>query len=327
MNEVAVSDLDRAGTDRLVVAIPLADVQKIDRALAERWGINYDESKRPLAEMLPMDSTDPAIQAYWDGYEAMADILRDGGTEVERQRADALHYGSLANDRILAPVTSQRRALLIDSIALTAGVLRTANFSGAVLDLGCHAGFCADVLADLAPNEIVGVDPCEPAIAYGRSKLRSGSRVSLDVAAVSGVEAGRFDVVLAIDAMPSGLRDGNEFLVGVGKALRSGGVAILVSMGWVNMDVTRLRAGLKRAGMGYAFADVMGGWMGAPPQFQVEIALVLTKGGSGVVPRDLAKRTESEWEYFKRFANSGTTAWREKTQAFERAYRAKLVRG
>src|SRR6185437_6259948 len=103
--------------------------------------------------------------------------------------------------------------------------------------------------------------------------------------------------------------------------LRPGGVAFIVSRTFIEAPVALLRRQLRNANLGFAFADVVGGYGGAPTRFEAEGSLCLVKDKRQDLPARLSELMESDWPLFRRYANDPATSLHEKTQAYERAKR------
>ena len=103
--------------------------------------------------------------------------------------------------------------------------------------------------------------------------------------------------------------------------LHPGGVAVVMSMGWVDANPDQLRRQLRVAGLGFGYADVAGGFGDIPAIFEAEGIVVLLKGGGSAYPRKIKPLMESEWRLFRDYANAPGRLPREKTQAFERGLR------
>ena len=133
----------------------------------------------------------------------------------------------------------------------------------------------------------------------------------------------RFDFAIAIDSMPDGGGARATFLRSLGDILAPGGVAVVSSTSWVNADIDVTRRQMRRAGLGFGYADVIGGYGEIPVQFSTVGVVVLLKGGGRTLPRNLRQLMENEWPQFRDYANTSSTPQSEKTQAFERSLRGR----
>lgn len=298
------------GENKDRTSIPRADLEKLDAALVQRWGVDFFETGLDLVHYVTSVVSADAGTRYRTATEGAARSLRRGGNETAV-------YAAMCEPELLAPVTASRRALLLDSVAMTLALVRELGITGPLVDVGCHAGIGTDILAEVTSNPVHGIDPLPLAIQTARA--RSDRRIQYDVAGLPWDTDKRFELVVAIDSMPSSLLDRAKFLKGAGDVLVSGGVVVIVSAHLIDADVTVLRRQLADAGLGYGFADVVGGYSGAPTQFAVETCLILIKGGKEQLPRKLALAAQSEWDAFKHYANSPGTPSREKIQSFKRA--------
>ena len=226
-----------------------------------------------------------------------------------------------ADEHVFGVVTSKRRHIIIDAVAMTISIARRLNITGPILDIGCHAGFLPDVASQFVDAEFMGIDPVVEAIQFGSRRLLSSGRVELVCASVPWQTERQFPMIVTVDACPSSRSDRGPFLAGVGKLLSRGGIALVISRYLLDPDPTPLRRQLKRADLGYAFADIVGGYGGAPTEFFVEGVLCLIKESPRQLPSKLQSHMQSDWSSFRNYANDPLTPDREKTQSFERAQR------
>jgi hypothetical protein len=99
-------------------------------------------------------------------------------------------------------------------------------------------------------------------------------------------------------------------------ALKPNGVMMIVD-DFDQFAGNEFQRGVSAAGLGFGFADVLGGWLGEGRGFEAKAVLILIKGTEQSVPHDLRRQTEEGWDnYFKDYANDPRTAQDEKTQAF-----------
>lgn len=305
--------LGELGANKDLLGLPVALLEQIDRALRDRWQVDFFETQLGLAEHVAHVATEGAASRYHTANKKAADNLKRGGSETAV-------YETMCDAELLGIVTSSRRAFLIDAISLAVAVVRELGLPGPILDAGCHAGIACDILAEVVENEIHGIDPLERAIDVARERV--GSKANFEVAAIPWVTSKRFDLVLAVDSMPSNIADRAHFLRGVSGVLNDGGVAVIASQHWANVDIQTLRRQLSSCQLGFGLADVVGGYSGAPTQFSAEGCLVFVKGGKVLPPGRLGAAMESDWGSFRDYANATNTLRSRKTQAFKRAHQS-----
>jgi SAM-dependent methyltransferase len=231
-------------------------------------------------------------------------------------------YDAMSNLDLCGVVTSTRRHFLIDAISLSCGLYRALGLSGPTLDVGCHVGALPDMVSLTLGVQTVGIEPVATAISAGASVLADRGDVRLVEAALPWATDLKFDLVTAIDSLPAGTGDRGSFLKGLSALLNQGGIAVVTSAHWIGADVATLRRQLNFAGLGFGFADVVGGFGGMPTEFSAEGVACLIKGGKRPFPRNFKAEAESEWDWFRDYANAKDTTAREKTQAFMRASHA-----
>ena len=311
--------LQSVGNNRAQCALPLDQLREIDQALANNWNIDFHD-RQTLEDLLPRTAGVGPVTSYWRAHDLVAEALRRGALRAADEVNEAL-YDALADPYVFGPVTSSRRAFILDATALTIGLYEKLQLEGPVLDVGCHSGFTTQILASNLRKPIVGLDPSTQAIGRGRERILKDPYARLVVGRMPWDTEERFDLILAIDSMPDKSTEIGQFLRGIGNVLNPAGIAIVVSMHWIGADVERTRVHLKLAQLGFAYADVVGGYQGLPPSFDAECGVVFIKGAAGELPRKLREMSEIDWPRFRDYANSPSTPLREKTQAFERAAR------
>jgi SAM-dependent methyltransferase len=294
------------------LGLPLADLDALDQVLSDQWQIDFVLTDLDLREHVERNVASPTREEFLAAYDSAAQSLRKGGSE------DAI-YARMSTPSLLGLVTSKRRHFLLDSVALAVSLLRQLRIDGPILDAGCHAGVASHALAQLVPNPIIGIDPIAEAIEYANERADPSGRVSFVRAGLPWKATERFECVMAIDSMPGGAGDRAMFLRGVSDLLVDGGVAMIVSNTWVEADAAVLRRQLSGSQLGFAMADVVGGFGGMPTQFAAEGVLVLVKGASESLPRRLRDAMESDWPSFRDYANAPGVPARMKTQAFKRS--------
>ncbi len=297
------------------IAITADEVSRIDQLLVERWKVDFVQTPLGLAEYL---DAMPESAARTQGLKVFARARVANSSVLGEQ----LMYDAMSDLNLCGLVTSTRRHFLIDAIGLSCGLYRALGLTGPTLDVGCHVGILPDLVALTLGIQAVGIEPVASAVNSGASVLANRSDVRLMTAAVPWSTDLTFDLVTAVDCLPAGAGDRALFLKGLGALLREGGVALVCSAHWIGADVSTLRRQLSLAGLGFGFADVVGGLGGMPTKFSAEGVACLIKGGTRPFPRNFRLEAESEWNCFRDYANAKGTPAREKTQAFMRANRA-----
>jgi hypothetical protein len=294
------------------IAVSLDEVRQIDEALKSRWKIDFTETKSTLLEALEELTEGDVRSRVLAAYKADQASVRRG--------ADAVcMYEAMTDAQICGLVTSCRRHYLLDSIAMACSLYRLLQLSGPILDIGCHVGVAPDVLARQLGISVVGLEPVGSAVQAGAVRLGSTSGVTIVHGAIPWQTEQRFQLVTAIDCLPGNAGDRAVFLNGLSQLLDDGGIAMVVSATWVDANVPILRRQLDAAGLGFGFADVVGGYGGMPTSYLVEGCVCLIKNGKRSFPRMVSSAMQSEWSLFQSYANAPTTPIREKTQAFMRA--------
>jgi SAM-dependent methyltransferase len=311
--------LERLQADKGKIALGSSEVRSIDQILAAVWGIAFPGTIATWEELLPRSAGSLPIARYNKAHDEVAKAMARRKKRA-MAAARARLYDALADPIILGPVTSQRRHLIVDGICMAIGLARAIS-TGAIVDIGCHAGFVSTTLADYLNCKVVGIDPSDEAITLARSRTAGKPQIEFYRAAMPWKVDSRFDLAIAFDSMPEGSGAKAAFLRSLGDLLIPGGVAIVSSMYWVHEDIEVTRRQMRMADLGFGYADVLGGYGGIPVQFDAEIVLVLLKGGGRRLPRNFCQLAENDWPQFRDYANAPSTMPSEKTQAFERSLR------
>ena len=316
--------LERLQAGKGKIALGSSEVRSIDQILAAVWGIAFPGTIATWEELLPRSAGCLAITRYNRAHDDVAEAMELGDKRV-MAAAQARLYDALADPIILGPVMSQRRHLILDAICMAIGLARAISTTGPIVDVGCHAGFVSTILSEFLDCNVVGIDPSDRAITLARSRTAGKPQVEFYRAAMPWKVDSRFDLAIAFDSMPEGSGAKAAFLRSLGDLLIPGGVAIVSSMYWADEDIDVTRREMRMAGLGFGYADVIGGYGRIPAQFDVEMVVVLLKDGGRRLPRNLCQLAENDWPRFRNFANAPSTMLSEKTQAFERSLRSRCV--
>jgi SAM-dependent methyltransferase len=304
--------LTKLGKFKRGIVVTPEDLRQIDEALVARWQIDFISTPATLLEYM---EALPEGETRTRGLAAFkADVATRGGSSGEQNM-----YEAMADPQLCGLVTSSRRHYLLDAVAMAIALYRTLGLTGPILDVGCHVGVAPDLMAEILGVPVVGLEPVDAAVRIGSERLSGRPDVSIVHGAIPWQTDSKFQLITAIDSMPGNVGDRSVYLRGLSQVLDAGGIALIVSATWVQADVIVLRRQLEAAGLGFGFADVVGGYGGMPTAFNVEGCVCLIKGGKQPFPRKIGEVMESEWDRFKAYANSTTTPAREKTQAFMRS--------
>lgn len=315
--------LSEISKDKSLIALALEEVREVDRQLSSGWGIKYCPSGSELCDLLDQLEDQDAVELFWDVHNGAADEFLGGRPANSGGKADAAVYDAIAHPELLGPVTSQRRHFIIDAIAVSIGLNRYLGLEGRMLDVGCHAGTLTHILSEKLQRPAVGIDPSRVAIEFARRHNRPLSTAEFVCGKMPWEAADRFDMIVAIDSMPVAGDAVGPFFEGIADLLQPGGIGIVSSPFWMKSG-KKTRKQLDSANLAFGYADVVGGLGGIPPEFDATELLVLIKGGHVKLPvGNLRQLAESEWHYFRHYANASQTRESEKTQAFERALRSR----
>ena len=304
--------------DKYRVGLPLQSVRAIEDYLRIDWGIAHPPHPNVWDDELERIAGPDLYMQYLisQGDKAGASFDADPRSQETLDR----FYNIIADERISGFVHSQKRVFILDAAALLLHLVSRLQISGPILDVGCHIGYHSLLLGRETGCEVLGIDVCQPALEVARRKTPEGLRVRFDNATVdSEILRGRFEFVYAIDLETE--QPLEKTVAGISQALRPNGVALLSGRWWVN-EVKKLPPILSAANLGFAYTDLMGGWEGVGRRFTASKYVLLLKGSSEPLPRNVLTEAQSIWSDFAVYANTASVPWEEKTHAF---YRAKCI--
>lgn len=294
------------------ISILKSEAEKIDKILMERWKIDFMKTSEGFEALLEGIENPEIRKLGISSYKEALRSLKAGGSEIAI-------YEAMCEPTLCGIFASKRRHLLIDSLALTLSIARKLDITGPILDVGCHVGIFPDILKEMLSNKIIGLEPISKAVETARIRVPESDQICFVKGEIPWISDRRFELITAIDSMPSSNGERGLYLRNLSSLLENGGIAIVVSQHWVEADIQILRRQLNSCGLGYGLADIIGGYGGMPTKFECEGCLVFVKGGKRNFPRGVRVLMESHWSAFQSYANAASTVMREKTQAFHRS--------
>lgn len=301
--------------DKRRLGLPLADVRRIDALLADKWGITIPLPVEQWVDRLDELAGEELVAEYWELHEQQAmRFASDGPMSVEVETA---FYDILADDRISGHVHSQKRTEILDAGCLLVYLVRELCISGPILDIGCHIGYHADILAQETSATVHGIDLSAKAIEAAAAKMRSSPRLSFAVGSLEQhARAESYEFIYAVRSVELDKASARQIY----GALKPGGVAAILTKGEPDSS-QRARRAIRDARLGWGFSDVVGGWVGDGRGYEANPVVVLVKDGSQLIPADFVEQAKSVWNnYFRDYANGVYTPWAEKTQAYFRGH-------
>ena len=131
--------------DKCRLGLPLDDVRRIAALLADKWGIAMPLPMEQWVDRLSELAGVDLAAEYWELHEEQA--LRYESDAPVPVQLETAFYDVLADDRISGHVHSQKRTEILDAGCLLVHLVRELGISGPILDIGCHIGYHADILA------------------------------------------------------------------------------------------------------------------------------------------------------------------------------------
>jgi SAM-dependent methyltransferase len=301
--------------NKMRLGLPLEAVRRIDHYLADDWGIRPPPPPAKWKRRLRELGKNGLAAEYLELHDALASYY-EVGSEPPAD-LETVFYDTLADPRICGHVHSQKRTEILDAGCLLVHLAQTLKISGPVLDIGCHTGHHAHLLAREIDAPVVGIDLSTKALETARAKTAGTDGLTFSDAALSAPSfAGAFEMLYAVRSID--LEDVN--LGQITGALQPGGVAVILPSVAPD-DSPEARTALRDAGLGWGLSDVVGGWVGEERSYEAGPVLVLIKGGSLEVPADFVRLATETWDkHFKGYANDPDTPLPEKTQAYCRGH-------
>ena len=301
--------------DKRRLGLPLEDVRRIDAYLANTWGITMplpsEQWEKRFAELADVE----LAADYWELHDELASCyVSESPVPI---KLEAAFYNVLADGRISGLVHSQKRTEILDAGCLLLHLIRELGITGPILDVGCHTGHHAHLLAQETSAEIHGIDLCSKAIEAAQVKTHGSPRLTFSVGSLAQqAVTERYELVYAVRSINLDKSATRQ----ISSALRPGGIAAILTR--YSPDASqRARKMIRESRLGWGFSDVVGGWVGEERGYEAGPVVVLIKDGSLGIPADYVEQAQSVWtEYFRDYANAPNTPWPEKTQAYSRGH-------
>ena len=303
----------RLAADRLSLGLSLAEVQQIDTMLADRWGITMPMPPEQWEERLATLAGHDLAAEYWRLNNKIA--WRDAMRLPVPAKLETAFYNVLADERISGHVHSRKRTEILDAACLLIHLVRELGIAGPVLDIGCHIGYHAQLLAQRAHATVHGIDRCSKAIEAARAKTVGASAMTFGVGSLAEQGYNRsFEFIYAVRSIRLDKTSARQ----IAAALMPGGVAVILPRG-IPAAARRHRQAILDAGLGWGLSDVVGGFVGEGRGYQAGLVIVLIKHGRRSMPADFVQQAHSIWEqHFTGYANAPDTPPAEKNQAYFR---------
>ena len=235
----------------------------------------------------------------------------------------------LADPLLHAAVVSRtRRHFVLDSICYAVGFINQLNIQGRIVDIGCHVGVVPNILATLLPNDVVGVDSCEPALRTAIKKSVGLDNVSFRKAALPNVFDIEADLITCIDVLHHIPESDIELSIRnlINQIGDTGYLMWVTQLVYEPQMVGKLKELFDHSEIGIVCSDVIGGYGGFPAEFSAEVIFIMSRRSQTPLSLSLVEDSSVQWgSHFKEYANNPLTPTREKTQSYERSTRQEIV--
>lgn len=293
-----------------------AEVKSISDSFSEDWGIRYlwpDEFDNKLADVRKEIQFEEAFREFFD---------RSGTKAINANNEK--FFRAICKHQLHGLITSARRARLVDSVSAAVAVVQKENIDGRILDVGCHAGHIASLIADRVPNEMLGIDRLKDAIMAAIEHPSRNSRVEFRQDRIPRNSNEQFGLIVSVDAihnLPS-----HKHVKNYGELLEPDGIVLITSPSLKDDNWPKFIKAAAKAGLCFRYAFPVGGYGGASEvsgnQFSSQIMIALQKKDGPKIPASLRTIEEEWWEEFHPPSRLMDTAVTENTYAF---YLSKLV--
>jgi SAM-dependent methyltransferase len=310
----------KLAADKRRLGLPLHDVRSVDAYLRDQWGIQPPVHPDHWSDRLRRLAGKRLYEDYCELHDQQASYFAsDLEPPEEVVRA---FYDIIADPRISSHVHSQKRTEILDAGCLLVHVIRSLGVKGPVLDVGCHIGYHAGLLAKECGVAVHGIDRSRKAIQVAIGKAVGNPLLSFGVQELEDdAFRERFELVYAVRSVACDI----ESVAAIASMLKPGGLAVFLPQEVPEGDEAFTSA-LQQARLGWGFSDVVGGWVGEGRSYEAGVVLAFVKDGTAPLSPEFAEQAESAWGlHFRDYANSPTTPAAEKTQAFCRGYLQQML--
>lgn len=298
--------------DKRVLALSLARVQRIDNCLQEDWGIGLPAHPDKLVDVL-MDAAGTRLtEKYVELHdERLAYLEHDQDVPT---KLDTAFYDLIADARISGHIHSQKRTEILDATCLLIRLVEAFQITGPVLDVGCHTGYVASILANETGLPVHGIDLATKAIRTAQERFNGADGLSFGCESLSSPAlTDRFEMIYAMRSVEPTIENARDVV----RCLKLGGIAVWFCSGAPEYE-TLLE--FRDVGLGYGFGDVVGGYVGDGRGYEGNGVFVFVRGGSAQAPVSFCDDADTVWsKYFHHYANAPDTKSAEKTQAYARS--------
>ena len=300
-------------SNRVGIALRPEEMDALVGFLGDQFGIRHPPDGFDL-EATVAASVDDRVDAAFE----RASTERASGSGEVKRAADAAFYELIADQPLLGLVHSTKFPLISDAAAYLSVILREANVTGPILDVGCGPGHHAMWLGKLLGAQVTGLEASLRTVDFASRKadeLTIPARFMCARAPSLPAGIGKFRVVYSCDGP---LKMTAEDLGLVSRLLAEDAVFVWIGSGseLTSKGLSRL---LQAAGFELLLCDVLGGWDGK--EYGAKTVLVLARGRRPAVPRELRATMTDVWEHgFRDYANAPGRAADRKSLAWFRTF-------
>lgn len=292
------------------------DVLAIDEFLSNEYGIRDPLSPEECNRLLEKAATtDRDASRLWKATLARSEAHFSGGPTAE---LDSRFYDLMAVQPYMGWLHSTKRVFILDAAAALTAVIQAAGIDGPILDVGCHAGYHANWIAERFRVPVEGIDTARRAVAFANSvAVRRGLTATFHHAARRTFRStNRYQMIVSVDG-PYWLERFDPTLMSFFQIfLEENG--LFVVGGEDHPDMSMLAANAARYGLTPLVSDVTGGWAGS--SYSGARLLVFVKLKEVLSIPEAWEKDDAAWtDRFAAYSNSKNTPLREKTQAFFRS--------
>jgi SAM-dependent methyltransferase len=300
-------------SNRVSIALRPEEMGALVDFLGDQFGIRQPPNGFDLEATVAASVDEQAYAAF-----ERASVERTLGRGEVKRAADAVFYELIADQPLLGLVHSTKFPVISDAAAYLSVILREANVSGPILDVGCGPGYHAMWLGTLLGAQVTGLEASPRTVNFASRKaaeVKVPARFMCARAPSLPAGIGKFRAVYSCDGP---LQMTPEDLGLVSRLLAEDAVFVWIGGGseLTSRGLSRL---LQAAGFELLLCDVLGGWDGK--EYGAKTVLVLAKGRRPAVPRELRAAMTDVWEQgFRDYANTPGRAADRKSLAWFRTF-------
>ena len=157
--------------DKLLLALPFAQVIAIDTYLKDEWSIKLPPDPEKFEKELLKAAGGKLRKDYNTLNDKQANYLESG--EAIPPALEQKFYDLIADEKIAGLIHSKKRTFILDAAALIISLIKNLTVSGPILDIGCSIGYHCGVVGKFARLDITGIDSSKKTISEAKRRNKT----------------------------------------------------------------------------------------------------------------------------------------------------------